>query len=184
MLRVGSVCTACCCMLLDVVACCCAKFETGQTFQPITPNVSFFRDRRRVAQKCWIRLHSSSNIVGATHDHYAWFTKTYGLYPSHDALYVPTKLGVVASVCMQPKGYRIAVARFHQDYSLLIPHSLLLELWSQNSSRRWDSLIPCAVFRIPKPRIPDSTSKIRIPLNGVTLGTGRGWGGGWLGHIL
>ena len=30
-----------CCMLLAVVACCCAKFETGQTFQPPTPNISF-----------------------------------------------------------------------------------------------------------------------------------------------
>ena len=30
-----------CCMLLDVVACCCAKFETGQTFRPTTPNISF-----------------------------------------------------------------------------------------------------------------------------------------------
>ena len=29
------------CMLLDVVACCCAKFETGKTFQPTTPNISF-----------------------------------------------------------------------------------------------------------------------------------------------
>ena len=29
-----------CYMLLDVVACCCAKFETGQTFQPTTPNIS------------------------------------------------------------------------------------------------------------------------------------------------
>ena len=28
-------------MLLDVVACCCPKFETGQTFQPTTPNISF-----------------------------------------------------------------------------------------------------------------------------------------------
>ena len=28
-------------MLLDVVACCCAKFETDQTFQPTTPNISF-----------------------------------------------------------------------------------------------------------------------------------------------
>ena len=33
-------------------------------------------------QQCWIRLHSSSNIVGTTHAHYAWFTKTYGLYHS------------------------------------------------------------------------------------------------------
>ena len=40
MLHVASVCTPCC-MLLDVVACCCAKFETGQTFQPTTPIISF-----------------------------------------------------------------------------------------------------------------------------------------------
>ena len=28
-------------MLLDAVASCCAKFETDQTFQPTTPNISF-----------------------------------------------------------------------------------------------------------------------------------------------
>ena len=27
--------------LLHVVGCCCAKFETSQTFQPTTPNISF-----------------------------------------------------------------------------------------------------------------------------------------------
>ena len=85
--------------LLHVVASCCAKFETGQTFQPTTPNTSLFCDRRRVAQQCWIRFHGSSNIVGATHADYAWITKTYGLYSSHDALQVHYLLGVVASVC-------------------------------------------------------------------------------------
>ena len=40
MLHVASVCTPCC-MLLDVVARCCAKFETGQIFQPTTPNIFF-----------------------------------------------------------------------------------------------------------------------------------------------
>ena len=40
MLHVASFCTPCW-MLLDVVACCCAKFETGQSFQPTTPNISF-----------------------------------------------------------------------------------------------------------------------------------------------
>ena len=63
------------------------------------PTFLLFRDRRSVAQQCWISLHSSSNIVGATHAHYAWITKTYGLYSSHDALQVPNLLGVVASVC-------------------------------------------------------------------------------------
>ena len=81
------------------VACCCAKSETGQTFSQQLPTFLLFRDRRSVAQQCWIRLHSSSNIVGATHAHYAWITKTYGLYSSHDALQVPNLLGVVASVC-------------------------------------------------------------------------------------
>ena len=44
MLDVASVCTPCC-MLLRVVGSCCAKFETGQTFEPTTPNI--------VGQQCW-----------------------------------------------------------------------------------------------------------------------------------
>ena len=94
--NVASVCTPCC--MLDVVACCCAKFETGQTFQPTTPNISFvpwspkpsatmLDPFAQLFQHCW------------GHAHYAWFTKTYGLYPSHDVLQIPTLLGVVASVC-------------------------------------------------------------------------------------
>ena len=67
-------------------------------FSQQLPTFLLSRDRRSVAQQCWIRLRSSSNIVGATHAHYAWITKTYGLYSSHDALQVPTLLGVVASV--------------------------------------------------------------------------------------
>ena len=43
-------------------------------------------------------LHNSSNIVGATHAHYAWITKTCRLYSSHNALQVPNLLGNVASV--------------------------------------------------------------------------------------
>ena len=38
-----------------------------------------FHDRRSVAQQCCICfLYSSSNIVGATQAHYAWFTKLMG----------------------------------------------------------------------------------------------------------
>ena len=40
MLHVASVCTLWR-MWLDVVACCCAKFESGQTFQATTLNISF-----------------------------------------------------------------------------------------------------------------------------------------------
>ena len=83
-------------MLLRVVA---QSLKPVKLFSQQLPTFLLFRDRRSVAQQCWIRLHSSSNIVGAAHAQYAWFTKTYGLHPSHDALHVPTLLGVVASVC-------------------------------------------------------------------------------------
>ena len=94
MLHVASVCTPCC-MLLVVVA---------QTLKPVKlldqqlPTFLLFRDGESVAQQCWIRLHSSSNIVRAKHAHYTWFTKSYGLYLSHETMQVPTLLGVVASV--------------------------------------------------------------------------------------
>ena len=94
-LHVASVCKPCC-MLLDVVA---QNLKPVKLFSPHLPTLLLFRDHRSVAQQCWIRLQSSSNIVGATHAHYASITKTYGLYSSHDALQVPNLLGVVASVC-------------------------------------------------------------------------------------
>ena len=90
-----------------------------------------FRDRRSVAQQCWIRLHSSSNIVGATHAHQAWFTKPYGFYPSHDALQVPTLLGIVASVCRQltTRTQQLPTLLAQQCWELLRPFacSLILE---------------------------------------------------------
>ena len=96
MLRPFAYPVACCWMLLRVVA---QSLKPVKLFSQQLPTFLLLRDRRSVAQQCWIRLHSSFNIVGATHAHYAWFTKTYGLYPSHDALQVPTLLGVVTSVC-------------------------------------------------------------------------------------
>ena len=87
---------ACCWMLLRVVA---QSLKPVKLFSQQLLTFLLFRDRRSVAQQCWIRLHSSSNIVGATQAHYVWFTKTYKLYSSDDALQVPTLLGVVASVC-------------------------------------------------------------------------------------
>ena len=78
-----------CYMLLRVVA---QSLKPVKLFSQQLPTFLLFRDRRSVAQQCWIRLHSSSNIVGVTHPHYAWITKTYGLYFSHDALQVPNLL--------------------------------------------------------------------------------------------
>ena len=68
---------ACRCVLLGVVV---VKLLNQ------LPAFLLFRDRQRIAQQ-WIRLHSSSNIVGATHAHYKSSPKSYGLYPSHNALH-------------------------------------------------------------------------------------------------
>ena len=86
---------ACCYVWLGVVV---QSLKPIKLFSQQLPTFLLFRDRRSVAQQCWIRLHSSSNIVGATHAYYTWSPKSYGLYPSHDALQEPTLLGVVASV--------------------------------------------------------------------------------------
>ena len=86
---------ACCWMLLRVVA---QSLKPVKLFSQQLPTFLLFRDRRSAAQQCWIRLQSSSNIVGPTHAHYAWITETCGLYSSHDALQVSQLMGVVASV--------------------------------------------------------------------------------------
>ena len=69
-----------CWMLLCVVT---QSLKPVKLFSQQLPPFLLFGDRRSVAQQCWIRLHSSSNIVGATHAHYAWFTKTYILPSMH-----------------------------------------------------------------------------------------------------
>ena len=87
---------ACCWMLLRVVA---RSLKPVKLFSQQLPRFLLFRDRpKRSAtmldsfaqffQHCWGHAR-----------HYACFTKTYGLYPSHDALQVPALLEVVASVC-------------------------------------------------------------------------------------
>ena len=95
MLHVMAVCTPCC-MLLGVVA---QSLKPVKPLNQQLPTFLLFRDRRSVAQQRWIRLHSSSNIARATHAYYAWSAKSYGLYPSQDAMQVPALLGVVAPVC-------------------------------------------------------------------------------------
>ena len=86
MLHAASVCTP---VLLEVVT---QSLKKGQTFV-------LLRDRQSVAQQCYFRLYSSSNIVRATHANYTWSLKPYGLYPSHDALQLPKLMGLVASAC-------------------------------------------------------------------------------------
>ena len=120
---------SCCWMLLRVVA---QSLKPVKLFSQQLLTFLLFRDRRSLAQQCWIHLHSSSNIVRTTHAHYAWFTNTYGLYPptmhcrsqivgscwirlhttANTHATTPNivgaiMLGVVASVCTQPNGIQI-----------------------------------------------------------------------------
>ena len=61
---------ACCGMLLRVVA---KSLKTVKLLSQQLPTFLFFHNRRGVAQQCWIRLHSFSNIAGALkHDYYTW----------------------------------------------------------------------------------------------------------------
>ena len=110
MLHFASVCTPCW-MLLDVIRVVAQSLKPVKLFSQQLPTCLLFRDRRSVAQQCWIRSHSSSNIVGATHAHYPWFTKTYGLYPSHDALQVPTLLVQQCWELLRPFARSLRVAR-------------------------------------------------------------------------
>ena len=127
MLHVASVCTPCC-MLLDVVACCCTKFETGQTFQPTTPNISFFpwspkhsatmldpftqpfqhcwghaRSLRMVYKDLWVvcfpRCTAGPNIVGSC---CIRLQTTANMHTTTPNIVGATMLGVVASVSTQP----------------------------------------------------------------------------------
>ena len=127
MLHVASVCTPCC-MLLDVVACCCAKFETGQTFQPTTPNISSSvipEAWRNNVGSVWTALptllgprtlitHGSQRLMGCIlptmhcRSQHCW--ELLHLF-AHDCQHArnnsqhcgATMLGVVASVYTQPK---------------------------------------------------------------------------------
>ena len=131
MLHVASVSTPCC-MLLDVVVCCCVKFETGQTFQPTTPNISFVpwspkrsatmldsfaplfqhcwghaRSLRMVYKDLWWvvsfpRCSAGPNIVGSCCIRLHATANTPATTPKIVGV---TMLGVVASVCTQPKGF-------------------------------------------------------------------------------
>ena len=64
-----------CRMLLRVVA---QSLKPVKLFSQQLPTFLLFGDRWSVVQQCWIRLHSSPNIVGATHAHYAWLRRPMG----------------------------------------------------------------------------------------------------------
>ena len=98
MLHVTSLCIPCC-RLLRVVGSCCARFETGQTFELSTPSF-FFCSVIAEAQRNNVKSICKALLLGPSMPiTQSWSAKSYGLYPSHNLVQVPTMLGVVASVC-------------------------------------------------------------------------------------
>ena len=130
--------------LLDVT--CCVRLHTllyvvAQSLKPVKlfsqqlPTLLLFYDRRSVAQQCWIRLHGSSDIVGATHAHSAWITKTYGLYSSHGALQVPNLLHPFAHHCQHVRNnsqhcWRKNVGSCCARLHAALKHNCELSLWN------------------------------------------------------
>ena len=121
-----------CCMLLDVVACYCAKFETGQTFQPTTPNISFVpwspklratmldpfaqlfqhcwghaRSLHMVSKDLWVvsfsRCTAGPNIVGSCRIRLHTTANTHATTPN---IVGATMLGVNASILHAALEYR------------------------------------------------------------------------------
>ena len=115
--------------LLQVIGCCCAKLETGQTFQPTTPNISFvpWSPKRsatmldplaQLFQHCWGHARSlrmdykdlgvvffprctvGHKLVGSCCIRLHTTANTHATTPN---IVGATMLGVVAPVCTQPK---------------------------------------------------------------------------------
>ena len=114
------------CLFALPVACCCAKFETGQTFQPTTPNISFVPGSPKrsatmldpfaqLFQHCWghalrmvykdlgvvsfPRCTAGPNIVGSCCIRLHTTANRHATTPN---IVGTTMFRVVASVCTQP----------------------------------------------------------------------------------
>ena len=82
--------------LLHVVV---KSLKPVRLFSQQLPTFLLFCDPRSVGQQCWIRLHSSFNIVGATHTHYAWLQSAW-VFSVPRCIQLPTLLRVFAFVCI------------------------------------------------------------------------------------
>ena len=81
---------------LHVVA---KSLKPVRLFSQQLPTFLLFCAPRGVGQRCWIRLHSSFNIVGVTHAHYAWLQSAW-VFSVPRCIQLPTLLRVFAFVCI------------------------------------------------------------------------------------
>ena len=111
------------------------------------PIFLLFRDHGSVAQQCWICLHSSSNIVGATHAHYTWSPGNLRSLMGciHSRPQSPSLLGHVVGKRVGCKLSRVALgtrmgcilptmhSRFQRCWELWPPFALHCQHWRNNS---------------------------------------------------
>ena len=171
MLRPFAHSVACC----DVAACCCAKFETGQTFQPTTPNISFVpwspkrsatmldpfahlfqhcwgqaRSLRMVYKDLWVvsfpRRTAGPSIVGSC---CIRLHTTANTHATNTNIIGVTMLGVVASVCTQPNTQDLPVVNTQGSSTefLFTYHSAIPEKSSQRTLFQWivDFKVPFSI---------------------------------------
>ena len=170
MLRPFAHSVSCC----DVVVCCCAKFETGQTFQPTTPNISFVpwspkrgatmldpfaqlfqhwwghaRSLRMVYKDLWVvsfpRCTAGPNIVGSCCIRLQTTANRHATTPNIVGV---TMLGVVASTCTQPNTQELPVVNTQGSSTgfLLTYYSAIPEKSPQRILFHWNSWLWGTIF--------------------------------------
>ena len=127
---------ACCWMLLRVVV---QSLKPVKLFSQQLPTFLLFRDRRSVAQQCWIRLHSFSNTVGAAHAHNALFTKDLCVVSFPRCTAGPI---IVGSCCIRLQ----TTANTHATTPNIVGASILGDVASIHLSKieGWDRVSPIA----------------------------------------
>ena len=114
------------------------------------PAFLLFRDHQSIALQSCIHLYSFRSIVSATHAHYKWFSKSYGLCLSHDALQLLTLLlrttsmdrsvlEVVASACTQLNKCKCNCF-YNDQVTLIVCSPCPLHLVVLMLTRSWSSL--------------------------------------------
>ena len=88
---------ACCCVFLGIVA---QSLTPVKVLSQQLPTFLLFRDRRSIAQQCWIRLPQLfQHCWSHAHALHIVCKVVWVAYPSHDAPQVLTLMGVVAAIC-------------------------------------------------------------------------------------
>ena len=156
--------------LLHVVACCCTKFETGQTFQPTTPNISFVLWLPKcnatmldpfalLFQHCWGNARSLRVVFKDL-----WVVSFPWCTAGHNIM-----LGVVAAICtpLPTRTQQLPTLLMQQCWELLCPFAR--SLIHTNCSLKQGSLIRVFHPIVPPPTKIFPQSHNTFPFVGLSI---------------